>query len=72
MNDKEDMICRLKKLNYGYNPLCTLYTLIRIDEDVQERTCTQCVFKDTDKFVHFLGCPYNWGCTFGTYKSVIK
>lgn len=74
MNDREDMICRLKELEliygcYGHT-LCTLNTLIRIDEDVQ--VCTHCIFKDTDKFVNFLGCPFNWGCTFGTYRSMVK
>ena len=69
MNDREAMICRLKELRYS-NTYCTLDTLIRIDENVL--SCRYCVFKDTDKFVNFLGCPFHWGCTFGTYKSVIK
>ena len=51
---------------------CGLDTLIRIDEDVQMRSCAHCAFKDTDKFVNFLGCPFNWGCTFGTYKSMVE
>ena len=72
MNDREAMICRLKKLSYYSNMLCTLDTLIRIDENVQVLSCAHCVFKDTDKFVNFLGCPFNWGCTFGTYKSMVK
>ena len=72
MNDREAMICRLKELSYSYNTYCTLDTLIRIDEDVQVLSCTHCAFKDTDKFVNFLGCPFNWGCTFGTYKSMVK
>lgn len=64
MNDREAMICRLKELRYS-NTYCTLDTLIRIDEDVQVLSCTHCAFKDTDKFVQFLGCPFNWGRTFG-------
>ena len=72
MNDREAMICRLKE-SYGYNTLCTLDTLVRIDEKaVQVLSCTHCIFKDTDKFVQFLGCPFNWGCTFGTYRSMVK
>ena len=72
MNDREAMICRLKELSYSYNTYCTLDTLIRIDENVQVLSCAHCVFKDTDKFVNFLGCPFNWGCTFGTYKSMVE
>ena len=72
MNEKEVRIYRLKELNYGYNPLCTLDTLVRIDEDVQVLSCAHCAFKDTDKFVNFLGCPVNWGCTFGNNKSIVK
>lgn len=71
MNEKEVMKCRLKELRYS-NTYCTLDTLIRIDEDVQVRSCAHCVFKDTDKFVNFLGCPFHWSCTFGTYKSMVK
>lgn len=71
MNDREAMICRLKELRYS-NTYCTLDTLIRIDEDVQVLSCTHCAFKDTDKFVQFLGCPFNWGCTFGSHKSMVK
>lgn len=70
MNDKEAMICRLKELRYSYNTFCTLNTLIRIDEEVL--SCRYCAFKDTDKIVHFLGCPVNWGCTFGNNKSIVK
>ena len=69
MNDREAMICRLKELIYS-NALCTLDTLIRIDEDVL--SCRHCVFRDTNEFVNFLGCPFNWGCTFGTHKSMVK
>ena len=69
MNDREAMICRLKELIYS-NALCTLDTLIRIDEDVL--SCRYCVFKDTDKFVQFLGCPFNWGYTFGNNESMVK
>lgn len=69
MNDREAMICRLKELRYS-NTFCTLDTLIRIDEDVL--SCKYCVFRDTNKFVNFLGCPFNWSCTFGTYKSMVK
>ena len=72
MNDREAMICRLKELSYSYNTYCTLDTLIRIDENVQVLSCAHCVFKDTDKFVNFLGCPFNWGCTFGSHKSMVK
>ena len=73
MNDREAMICRLKELRYSYDTLCTLDTLVRIDdEDAQVLSCRYCVFKDTDKFVNFLGCPFHWGCTFGTYKSILK
>ena len=72
MNEKEAMLYRLKELSYGYKTLCTLDTLIRIDEDVQVLSCTHCIFKDTAKFVNFLGCPFNWGCTFGTYRSMVK
>jgi hypothetical protein len=68
MNDREAMICRLKELRYS-NTYCILDTLIRIDEDVQ---CTHCAFKDTDKLVYFLGCPFNWGCTFGNNKNMVK
>ena len=71
MNDREAMICRLKELRYR-NTYCTLDTLIRIDEDVQVLSCTHCAFKDTDKFVQFLGCPFNWGCTFGNNESMVK
>ena len=71
MNDREAMICRLKELRYS-NTYCTLDTLIRIDEDVQVLSCAHCAFKDTDKFVNFLGCPFNWGCTFGSHKSMVK
>ena len=71
MNEKEVRICRLKELRYS-NTYCTLDTLIRIDEDVQVLSCTHCAFKDTDKFVNFLGCPVNWGCTFGNNKSMVK
>ena len=71
MNEKEVMKRRLKELSY-YNTYCTLDTLIRIDEDVQVLSCTHCAFKDTDKIVHFLGCPVNWGCTFGNNKSIVK
>ena len=71
MNDREAMICRLKELRYS-NTYCTLDTLIRIDEDVQVLSCAHCAFKDTDKIVHFLGCPVNWGCTFGNNKSMVK
>ena len=71
MNDREAMICRLKELRYS-NTYCTLDTLIRIDEDVQVLSCTHCVFRDTDKFVQFLGCPFHWTCTFGAYKSMVK
>ena len=49
-----------------------LDTLIRIDEDVQVLSCTHCAFKDTDKFVQFLGCPFNWGDTFGNNESMVK
>ena len=70
MNDREAMICRLKELSYYYNPYCTLDTLIRINEDVF--SCRYCAFKDTDKLVNFLGCPFNWGCTFGNSKSMVK
>ena len=72
MNDRETMKCRLKELNYGYNPLCNLDTLVRIDEDVQILSCAHCVFKDIDKFVNFLGCPVNWGRTFSNNKSMVK
>ena len=71
MNEKEVRICRLKELRYS-NTYCTLDTLIRIDEDVQVLSCAHCAFKDTDKFVQFLGCPFNWGCTFGNNKSMVK
>ena len=70
MNDREAMICRLKELSYSYNTYCTLDTLIRIDEDVL--SCRYCAFRDTNEFVNFLGCPFNWGCTFGTYKSMVE
>ena len=69
MNDREAMICRLKELRYS-NTYCTLDTLIRIDEDVL--SCRYCVFRDTNKFVQFLGCPFNWGYTFGNNKSMVK
>ena len=69
MNDRKAMICRLKELNYS-NTFCALDTLIRIDENVL--SCRYCVFRDTNKFVNFLGCPMNWICTFGTYKSMVK
>ena len=69
MNDREAMICRLKELSYN-NTFCALDTLVRIDEEVL--SCMYCAFKDTDKFVQFLGCPFNWGCTFGNNKSVVK
>ena len=69
MNDRKAMICRLKELNYS-NTFCALDTLIRIDENVL--SCRYCVFRDTNKFVNFLGCPMNWICTFGTYKSLVK
>ena len=72
MNDREAMICRLKELSYSYNTYCTLDTLIRIDENVQVLSCAHCVFKDTDKVVNFLGCHFNWGCTFGSHKSMVK
>ena len=71
MNDREAMICRLKELRYS-NTYCTLDTLIRIDEDVQVLSCAHCAFKDTDKFVNFLGCPVNCGWTFGNNKSMVK
>ena len=71
MNEKEVMKCRLRELSY-YNTYCTLDTLIRIDEDVQVLSCRYCAFRDTDKFVNFLGCPMNWICTFGTYKSMVE
>ena len=71
MNDREAMICRLKELIYS-NTYCALDTLIRIDEDVQVLSCRYCVFRDTNKFVNFLGCPINWGCTFGNNKSMVK
>ena len=71
MNDREAMICRLKELIYS-NTYCALDTLIRIDEDVQVLSCAHCAFKDTDKFVQFLGCPFNWSCTFGNNKSMVK
>ena len=69
MNDRKAMICRLKELNYS-NTFCALDTLIRIDENVL--SCRYCVFRDTNKFVNFLGCPFHWTCTFGTYKSMVK
>ena len=69
MNDREAMICRLKELSYN-NTFCALDTLIRIDENVL--SCTHCAFKDTDKFVQFLGCPFNWGYTFGNNESMVK
>ena len=69
MNDRKAMICRLKELNYS-NTFCALDTLIRIDENVL--SCRYGVFRDTNKFVNFLGCPMNWICTFGTYKSMVK
>ena len=69
MNDREAIICRLKELSYN-NTFCALDTLVRIDEEVL--SCRYCAFKDTDKFVQFLGCPFNWGCTFGNNKSVVK
>ena len=69
MNDREAMICRLKELSYS-NTYCTLDTLIGIDEEVL--SCTHCAFKDTDKFVQFLGCPFNWGYTFGNNESMVK
>ena len=69
MNDREAMICRLKELRYS-NTYCTLDTLIRIDEDVL--SCRYCVFRDTNKFVQFLGCPFNWGYTFGNNESMVK
>ena len=69
MNDRKAMICRLKELNYS-NTFCALDTLVRIDENVL--SCRYCVFRDTNKFVNFLGCPMNWICTFGTYKSMVK
>ena len=71
MNDREAMICRLKELIYS-STYCALDTLIRIDEDVQVLSCRYCVFRDTNKFVNFLGCPINWGCTFGNNKSMVK
>ena len=71
MNDREVMICRLKELIYS-NTYCALDTLIRIDEDVQVLSCRYCVFRDTNKFVNFLGCPINWSCTFGNNKSMVK
>lgn len=71
MNDREAMICRLKELRYS-STYCTLDTLIRIDEDVQVLSCTHCAFKDTDKFVQFLGYPFNWGYTFGNNESMVK
>ena len=61
MNDREAMICRLKELNYS-NTFCALDTLIKIDENVL--SCRYCVFNDT-KELGYLGCPFNWGCTFG-------
>ena len=71
MNEKEVMKRRLKELSY-YNIYCTLDTLIRIDEDVQVLSCRYCVFRDTNKFVNFLGCPINRSCTFGNNKSMVK
>ena len=69
MNDREAMICRLKELSYN-NTFCALDTLVRIDEEVL--SCAHCAFKDTDKFVQFLGCPFNWGYTFGNNESMVK
>ena len=69
MNDREAIICRLKELNYSHT-FCALNTLVRIDEDVL--SCRYCVFRDTNEFVNFLGCPFHWTCTFGTYESMVK
>ena len=69
MNDREDIICRLKELNHSHT-FCTLDTLIRIDENVL--SCRYRVFRDTNEVMNFLGCPFNWSCTFGTYKSMVK
>ena len=69
MNEKEVRIRRLKELSYSH-PFCAIDTLVRIDEDVF--SCKYCVFRDTNEFVNFLGCPFNWSCTFGTYKSMVK
>ena len=72
MNDREDIICRLKELNHSHM-FCTLDTLVRIDDTDEDLcSCQNCVFRDTNEFVDFLGCPFNWGCTFGTYKSMVK
>ena len=69
MNDREDIICRLKELNHSHM-FCNLDTLVRIDENVL--SCRYCVFRDTNEVMNFLGCPFNWSCTFGTYKSMVK
>ena len=48
-----------------YYTLCNIDTLIRVNgpqEDLCD--CTRCVFNDT-KELDYLGCPFNWGCTFG-------
>lgn len=71
MNDREVMICSLKELRYSHT-FCALDTLVRIDEDVQVLSCAHCAFKDTDKFVNFLGCPFHWGYTFGNNESMVK
>ena len=63
MNIKEDNINMIKR--FSYNLLCNIDTLIRVNgpqEDLCD--CTRCVFNDT-KELGYLGCPFNWGCTFG-------
>ena len=62
----------VRTVELDYTDLCGMDTLIRIDEDVQVLSCRYCVFRDTNKFVNFLGCPINWGCTFGNNKSMVK
>ena len=71
-NVVEDLEVILMEVDSGVPELCCADTLIRIDENVQVLSCAHCVFKDTDKFVNFLGCPFNWGCTFGSHKSMVK
>ena len=60
----------IRAYEHGRFMKCGLDTLVRIDENVL--SCRYCVFRDTNKFVNFLGCPMNWICTFGTYKSMVK
>ena len=55
----KEVIRRIIRMDkQGRLTICGIDTLIRIDEGEAVTMCSNCAFKDTDKFVQFLACPY--------------